>query len=390
MTKISSRDALDILRYFKIANFDNVPRNIESIKLYQPSENCTLAEFKFQKKQYFVLIDDNAGDDKEYIVSLINKQKDYIKGELLTNPNSEDNNYYAIPFKGKECYLFLVVSDKKRLDSELAKRYPEISRSTWQKYIKLGYIKVNNIPIDSSKHEITDVDSIEVCIPKGLDFSDKSFPIIYIDDNVIVINKPIGVLSHSKGSISQEFTVADFFGRYSSYNLNTNRPGIVHRLDRDTSGIMIGARNEETAKDLQKQFADRKTKKSYIAIVEGHPKLDQALIDLPIGRNPSKPSTFKVDTNGKTATTKYKVIDKTDKYSLIDLQPKTGRTHQLRVHMNYIGTPILGDRVYGKESSRLFLHAHSLEITIPYSSRKIFNAPIPDEFKEYFTNISIR
>lgn len=221
-------------------------------------------------------------------------------------------------------------------------------------------------------------------IPTKNDFSKNELPIIYIDDNVIVVNKPAGVLTHAKGVLNDEFTVADFFKRYTDFGLDTNRPGIVHRLDRDTSGVIIGARNTETAKLLQKQFADRKTKKTYFAILAGHPKLDKAIIDLPIDRDPKSPSTFRVDANGKSAVTKYEIINRNDKYSLVELQPKTGRTHQLRVHMKYLNTPILGDRVYAKPDKRLYLHAHSLEITIPSGERKTFTAPLPDEFMDIF------
>ena len=208
--------------------------------------------------------------------------------------------------------------------------------------------------------------------------------IIYLDDNVVVVNKPVGVLTHSKGALNDEFTVADFFRRYTTVGLDTNRPGIVHRLDRDTSGVIIGARNPEAAHLLQKQFADRKTKKTYIAVIDGHLKEQAAKIDLPIGRNPSAPSTFRVDARGKQATTEYKVLAANDTNSLVELKPATGRTHQLRVHMAYLNTPITGDRVYGKEADRLYLHALRLEITIPTSDRRVFEAPLPAEFTSKF------
>lgn len=388
MVKVSSRDALDVLRRFEMAGDDNVPRNIENIKSSHPKPINTLIAFRFNRQQFYVLFDDTAADDVDYIMSQIRVVKNTIHGKLLENPNSETMTY-GLPFKGKDCYLFAVISDKKRLDGELAKRYPETSRSTWQKYIKAGHITVNGKVVDSSKTEVTDIDLIAVNKPEATDFSKNELPIIYIDDNVIVINKPIGVLSHSKGAMNDEFTVADFFKRYSSYNADTNRPGIVHRLDRDTSGIMIGTRNAETATLLQKQFADRKTKKTYFAILNGIPKLSKANINLPIDRNPSKPSTFRVDSNGKSAVTKYEVIDSTEKYALVKLQPQTGRTHQLRVHMNYLNTPILGDKIYGKPAERLYLHAASLEITIPNGTRQTFTAPIPTEFKEIFPNIEL-
>jgi 23S rRNA pseudouridine1911/1915/1917 synthase len=388
MTKVSSRDILDILRRFELADEKNVPRNVESIKITNPTPINTLASFVFNRHHFYVLFDDSAEDDIDYIVGQIKSVKNTITGELIKNPRDE-NKTYEMPYKGKGCYLFTVVSNKKRLDNELSLRYPENSRSTWQKFIKSGFISVNGQVVEAPKHEVVDTDKIAINIPEKTDFSDSELPIVYIDDNVVVINKPIGVLSHSKGALNDEFTVADFFKQYTTYNSDTNRPGIIHRLDRDTSGIMIGARNEETATLLQKQFADRKTSKTYLAIVDGIPKLAKANIDLPINRNPSAPSTFAVDSKGKSAVTKYEVVDSTNKYSLIKLQPQTGRTHQLRVHMKYLGTPIHGDKIYGKKADRLYLHAMSLEITIPNGNRQTFTAAIPAEFKKIFPSIKL-
>jgi 23S rRNA pseudouridine1911/1915/1917 synthase len=384
MVKVSSRDIIDILRMFDVASYDNVPRNIETVKLSHPNPINTLASFSFNRNQMYILFDDTAEDDKDYVISQIAKTKNNIKGELVQNPKDESLTY-AMPYHGKGCYLFIASSVKHRLDSELAKRYHDKSRSTWQKHIKLGHICVNGQVILSPKHDVLSTDDISINTPDEQDYSSSDLPILYLDDNVIVINKPCGVLSHSKGAINEEFTVADFFKRYSTFNAETNRCGIVHRLDRDTSGVMIGARNEETAISLQKQFADRKTKKVYYAIVVGNPKLSKANIDVPIIRNPSEPSKFKVDPKGKSAFTRYDVVESNDKYSLIKLQPKTGRTHQLRVHMSYINTPILGDRMYGKESKRLYLHAASLEITIPSGIHRVFQSPLPSEFSDIFS-----
>ena len=388
MVKVSSRDILDVLRRFELANDDNVPRNVESVKMSHPNPINTLAAFRFNKNAFFILFDDTAEDDVEYVIKQIKVKKPNLNGELLKNPTDSETTY-AIPFHGKDCYLYSVISEKKRLDSELAKRYPDVSRSTWQKHIKAGHVSVNSVVTTSTKHDVTDVDDIAITMPDAPDFSANELPIIYIDDNVIVIDKPSGILSHAKGALNEEFTVAEFFRRYSTYNSDTNRPGIIHRLDRDTSGIMIGARNADTATMLQKQFADRKTKKTYYAIVEGMPKLDKANIDLPIGRNPSAPSTFRVDSKGKSAITRYEVIASDKKYSLVKLQPQTGRTHQLRVHMAYLNTPILGDKVYGKPSKRLYLHANSLEITIPTSSRRTFVSPVPSDLTDFFPDIKL-
>lgn len=379
MVKLTSSDALAILRKFDLASFDHVPRHVEHLKITHPVESNTLATFRFQKTIFLLLVDDAAEDDEAYIREQFRGTNQEIQGTLIKNPKDELLTY-GMPFKGKDVYLFEVSSHKKRLDAALAKQYPDVSRSTWQKYIKAGYVSVNGEIEHASKTEVTDADTIAAQIPDATDYSEESLPIIYIDDNVIVINKPVGVLSHSKGAIQEEFTVADFFARYTTYNSDTNRPGIVHRLDRDTSGVMIGARNEETAKLLQQQFADRRAKKTYYAVISGHLSQPEAVIDLPIGRHPSSPSTFRVDPGGKSAQTTYSVIEAGESKSFVELRPKTGRTHQLRVHMAHLGAPIHGDKVYGKAADRLYLHAHSLEVTIPVGNRKIFTAPMPPEF----------
>jgi len=383
MVKVSSSDIIAILRRFELAGDENVPRHVGMVHFSNPDPKNTLISFRFAKQQFYLLFDDTAEDDVEYVMNQIRTDKQDATGEVLKNPNDHLTSY-ALPFKGKEVYLFAAKSPKIRLDVELATRFPETSRSTWQKHVKAGHVSVNGEVQLSPKHDVIAVDSIAVAIPDAIDFSKDELPILYLDDNVIVINKPIGVLSHSKGALNDEFTVADFFRRYSTYNSDTNRPGIIHRLDRDTSGVMIGARNAETATMLQKQFADRKTKKIYLAIVEGVPKALKAQIDLPIGRNPTAPSTFKVDVKGKAALTKYEVIAATDENALVKMYPRTGRTHQLRVHMKYINNPIVGDKVYGKAADRLYLHAASLEITIPESDRRVFEAPIPKEFIDKF------
>lgn len=385
MVKVSSNDILAILRRYKLADEDNVPRHIEQVKITNPYPKNTLVSFRFNKQQFYILFDDAAEDDVEYVIDQIRTDKQDINGDVLQNPNDHITTH-ALPFKGKEVYLFVAKSLKQRLDSVLPERYPNISRSTWQKHIKAGHVSVNGEVILSPKHDVLEADSIVVSIPDATDFSADELPIIYLDDNVIVVNKPIGVLTHSKGALNDEFTVADFFRRYTTVGLDTNRPGIIHRLDRDTSGIIIGARNPETATMLQKQFADRKTKKTYLAIVDGILKNPEAKIDLPIARNPSAPSTFRVDAKGKAAITSYTVLATTDTKSLVELRPLTGRTHQLRVHMSYLGTPIHGDRVYGKTSDRLYLHAAKLEVTIPNGNRTVFSAPIPKEFMADFPN----
>lgn len=383
MVKVASTDIIAILRRFEIAGDENTPRHVEQISFDNTTALNTFVSFRFRKQRYIIIFDDAAHDDDDYIMEHVKQHNQTLLGTVARNLTDQPTEF-ALSYRDRDVYLFEVTPSKRRLDIELSEKYPELSRSTWQKHVKAGHVMVNGEVQESPKADIGDTDDISIQLPDAADFSDHELPIVYIDDNVIVINKPIGVLSHAKGALNDEFSVADFFSRYSTYNSDTNRPGIIHRLDRDTSGIMIGARNEATATLLQKQFADRRAKKTYIAIVDGHPENGAARIELPIERNPSKPSTFRVGSNGKDATTDYTVLDSNDKMSLVELRPRTGRTHQLRVHMAYLRTPIHGDRIYGKASDRLYLHAQSLELTLPGGVRQTFEAPVPAEFTAPF------
>lgn len=388
MPKNIATDLIAILRKFNVADELSTSKAIKDVKQYPERMRSRLIRLVFQRNKYYVLFDTSKEDDAHYILEQIQLDEPNVLGEAVVNPNWGVRSY-GMPFKGKDVYLFRVTSSKVRLDLELARRYPSLSRSTVQKYIKAGYVKVRGEVVTQNKYDVTENDDIAMVIPENDSYSASELPILYIDDNVIAVNKPAGVLTHSKGVMNDEFTVAEFFRRYTTNALETNRPGIVHRLDRDTSGVIIGARTDAAATLLKKQFADRKTKKEYVAVVEGVPKTEKAVIDLPIGRNPSAPSTFRVDPSGKPAMTTYEVIATNEHRSLVKLWPKTGRTHQLRVHLQYINTPIVGDRIYGtkKKADRLYLHAKSLEVTIPVSQRQVFTAPLPKEFLSGFPEV---
>ena len=268
-----------------------------------------------------------------------------------------------------------------RLDVVLTRHLGENSRSSRSYCARLvsdGAVVVND---KTSRVSYKGKSGDEIIVErKEKEIKPIDFEILYKDDNVVVINKPLGILSHAKGEIAEEFTVADFIKQYFS-GTDSNRAGIVHRLDRTTSGVMICARTDESAKFLQKQFAKRNVKKSYVAVVEGILKDDQALLDLPIERNPKRPSTFRAGPNGKPAQTELEVVSRSEDTTLVKLSPHTGRTHQLRVHMAFIGHPVVGDELYGAQpSARVMLHATRLEITLPSSERKVFEAPTPEEF----------
>lgn len=280
-------------------------------------------------------------------------------------------------------------SPRQRADVFVASQLPELSRSFWNKQFELGRITLDGAAVKPAR-PVEHGDVLEVLLP-DVSIEAVELPIIYEDADVLVINKPAGILTHAKGPISDEFTVADFIRPRTTDGLDTNRPGIVHRLDRDTSGVLIAAKNNEAKRWLQRQFALRKAKKSYIALVVGKVEPPEATLRLPIERNPKAPQTFRVGAGGKDAETHYKVAEQLPRHTLVSLQPHTGRTHQLRVHMHYLRHPIVGDRLYGKPdkllANRLFLHAEKLEITLPNRERRIFSAPLTPELTSYLEKV---
>ena len=257
---------------------------------------------------------------------------------------------------------------KKRLDVMMGEIFRSYNRSTLQKFIKSGFVKVDHELVTKPNTRFADGVRIDLDVPTELKNADITPEVIYEDDKVIVVNKPAGMLSEGRGEYCPEKTLADF--------------GLIcHRLDRDTSGVMILAKDLETQMFLKRQFQDRTVHKTYYAVVCGRPKLDEAKIDLPLLRDLKRPTTFRVDANGKEAETFYKVIRSGERHALVELRPVSGRTHQLRVHMKYIGCPILGDPVYGEEKAdRLYLHAGRLEIVLPGGEKKVFESKLPAEF----------
>lgn len=262
--------------------------------------------------------------------------------------------------------------EKVRLDILMKEVYKSYNRSTLQKFIESGFVTVDGKLVLKPNAKFPRGVKFDLKVPEVVKNTDLKPEIIYEDENVLVVNKPAGLLSEFKGEYCPEATLAD-------YGL------IVHRLDRDTSGVIILAKNEEVQSFLRRQFQERKTHKTYFAVISGRPKLDEARIDLPMMRDLKRPTTFRVDPNGKPAETFYRVLKTDGVHSLVELKPTTGRTHQLRVHMKYLGHPILGDPVYGEEKAdRLYLHAGALEITLPGGVRKVFEVPMPESFNDVF------
>lgn len=300
----------------------------------------------------------------------------------------------------------LEISRAQRLDQYVAERLPLLSRAFAAKLVNDGKVSVNGVittkpglkmkggevvAIDYDEHFLAVIPTIEI-------------PILYEDDDCVVIVKPAGVLSHSKGVFNPEATVATWLrsrlnipdmgqhldeqGADLNATVHNQRVGIVHRLDRATSGVMICAKNSDALSWLQKQFGQRRVKKTYVAIVEGVLKQPHAMIDMAIERNPKQPQIFRVGVNGKSAQTEYEVLSTSKLYSLLELKPVTGRTHQLRVHLNQIGHPIVGDPLYGgRKAERLYLHACRLELTLPNRERRTFEAPMPAAFTTFMDQL---
>ena len=279
-------------------------------------------------------------------------------------------------------------SEGLRADVFLTRKFSKFTRSSLKQLFKSGLVKVNNMVAKSSRKvhpsdKITVDDRLLADVPPPL-----KLPVIYEDKDVIVVDKPAGVLTHSKGALNSEATIASSMRFKIDSAMHGNRAGIVHRLDRGTSGVIILAKNQVSLNYLQKQFSTRRAGKHYQAIVEGIPKPPHAVIDAPIARNPKRPQTFVVKSGGKASQTEYhtkRTITKQSKsYALLELKPLTGRTHQLRVHLKYIGHPVAGDPVYGRGGGRMMLHAQSLGISLPSGKKQLFKSPLPSAFREFF------
>lgn len=271
-----------------------------------------------------------------------------------------------------------------RLDTYVTEQLQPISRAHAAKLIASGEVLVNGERAFKASHKLKSSDQVTILrdpAQAGYDQSVK-LAVFYEDKDCVVLDKPAGVLTHSKGAFNPEATVATWLQQRAPA-MTGERAGIVHRLDRATSGVMICAKTPEALSWLQKQFAQRRTKKTYVAVVRGRLKTHEAIIDMPIERNPKRPQTFRAGSNGKPAQTTYKVMQSNDIYTMVELKPYTGRTHQLRVHLKELGHPIVGDKLYnGEPAGRLYLHARELELTLPNRCRQDFASPLPPEFME--------
>ena len=290
---------------------------------------------------------------------------------------------------------FEVYEDGKRIDAYLSEKLEDTSRVAIQRLLANDKILINGKKVKPS-YKVQQGDTIqveeEVPVESSLKAQNIPLDIIYEDDDIIVVNKPKGMVVHPANG-NPDGTLVNAVMDICKDSLSgiggEIRPGIVHRLDKDTSGIIIIAKNDKAHIHLSEQIKAHKVKKTYIALVRGIVKENEATINMPIGRSEKDRKKMAVTKKGKEAITHFKVLERYDKYTLLKVNIETGRTHQIRVHLSQIGYPIVGDEIYsnGKNEWNIkgqCLHAKSLEFTHPTTGETMYlEAKLP----EYFENI---
>ena len=288
-----------------------------------------------------------------------------------------------------------------RLDKFLVSNLPGFSRARIQGLIADGFVTVNGAAAKKAGQVIEDGDDIEVRIPppmpSGLIPEDIPLDIIFENDDLIVVNKPAGMVVHPAA------------GHYSGTLVNAvlgydpdvegiggeERPGLVHRLDKETSGLIVLAKNERAHNWLQEQFRLRQVEKTYLALVDGKPPTPTGRVEAPIARDPSHRKKMAIVSPGKgrEAVSEYKTLESFKNHTLLEFRPHTGRTHQIRLHCQFLGCPIVGDSVYGKRTvtatiNRHFLHAFRLKIILPNEKQpRTFEADLPEELKNVLDEV---
>jgi 23S rRNA pseudouridine1911/1915/1917 synthase len=282
---------------------------------------------------------------------------------------------------------------KLRLDRFLAKQLPKYSRSRLQQLIRSGFVRLNGAAT-RPRQPVRTGDEIEVTEPPPVKIANEPEPIpleiLFEDDDLIVINKPAGLVVHP-GAGHQKHTVVNALLSHCTTLSGIGgkeRPGIVHRLDKDTSGCLVVAKNDATHRDLSRQFAERRVEKIYLALVVGKLRKQTGAIEEKIRRHPVHRQRMMVTSlRGRAAKTEYRVLRSGDRASLVECRLHSGRTHQIRVHLHHIGHPVLGDKVYAarraKDFPRQMLHAWKLSFCHPHTGKwRDFEAPLPDDFDE--------
>ncbi len=286
-------------------------------------------------------------------------------------------------------------TEKDRLDIFLTSCLPEFSRSRIQGLIKDGFVKMNAEIVIKAGTTLEGGEKIEIHIPppipSGLVAENIPLEIIFENEDLVVVNKPAGMVVHPSPGHDQGTLVHAALGYIPQLEGigGEERPGIVHRLDKDTSGLIVIAKNERAHRWLQNQFKSRTVQKYYLTLVDGRPPTPTGRVEAPIGRNSTHRKLMAVVPleKGRDAISEYRTLENFPAHTLLEVHPLTGRTHQIRVHLAFLNCPVVADLVYGKRKPTLdlqrhFLHAHKLKIIIPgEKDHRNFVAPLPPDLQ---------
>lgn len=289
-----------------------------------------------------------------------------------------------------------------RLDKYVASQLPDLSRTYLQQLITEGRLLVDG-QVRRAAFKMTPGQVVTLSLPPTEDFEleaqDIPLDIIFEDDDILLINKPAGMVVHPAPGHPRDTLVNAVLHHAPSISIQgSNRPGIIHRLDKDTSGVMVIAKSNRAQMSLAEQWQERSVIKRYTTLVAGVVEEDSATIDAPIGRNAVNRQQMTTTRSGREAITHFTVVERFEDTTLLDVQIETGRTHQIRVHLAFIGFPVVGDALYGNKVSariaerlgvqRQFLHASSLGIRVPSSNEhRTFDAPLPAEMAEVLEHL---
>ena len=289
-----------------------------------------------------------------------------------------------------------------RLDQLLRERFPQFSRARLQEWIRSGGVRVAGLPSRAS-HTVRAGETIEVepADPPALRATPETIPlsILYEDDNLVAIDKPAGMVVHAGAGVHTGTLVNALLGRFEALSgvAGELRPGIVHRLDRFTTGVLLVAKNDHAHRNLAAQFADRQVEKVYFALVHGHVKAESGRIDRPIARDPVRRARMTARlAEGRAAWSEYRVLRRFRGFTLLAVKIGTGRTHQIRVHLSSIGHPVAGDTLYGAPSTvegmpplgRYFLHSHRIGFRLPSTGEEIsIESPLPAELESWIAQL---
>ncbi|MFC1751054.1 RluA family pseudouridine synthase [Pseudomonadota bacterium] len=296
-----------------------------------------------------------------------------------------------------------------RIDKVISARMADISRQYLQKVIKDGYVKVNGKP-KKAHYKLKESDTVVVVFPEvkevGIEAKDIPLDIVYEDDDLLVINKDAGLVVHpGVGDTHADDSLVNAIMHHCGENLSgisgEKRPGIVHRLDKDTSGLIVVAKNDKAHQFLSDQFRDRKVKKVYYALLVGRLEHPKGTIEAPIGRDSRERKKMAVtsEDKGKMGITKYEVLEYLGDYTFVKVYLLTGRTHQIRVHFSEIGFPLVGDTVYGNQKvnnefqekydlKRQFLHSGEIELDLPNGKKSKFEKELPRDLERIKKSLS--